>query len=214
MNTSMYELEVIQSDGRKYFFSLPEGSIIVGRIPECDIVFNDTSVSRRHVEITNTNSLIKIRDLGSRNGFVLNERKTKVSVLQLEDIVRLGDNQIILRKKEEEILPEDNQIDYQDIPTSEIVKDVTDNYIIKSGEKTLFHPLHQKPAQTFAENKGQLSEFESLALLFRVSERINRIVDQEKLLEEIMYMVLETITADTGVLFVKDEEDDLMIPMV
>ncbi len=210
----MYELEVIQSDGRKYFFSLPEGSIIVGRIPECDIVFNDTSVSRRHVEITNTNSLIKIRDLGSRNGFVLNERKTKVSVLQLEDIVRLGDNQIILRKKEEEILPEDNQIDYQDIPTSEIVKDVTDNYIIKSGEKTLFHPLHQKPAQTFAENKGQLSEFESLALLFRVSERINRIVDQEKLLEEIMYMVLETITADTGVLFVKDEEDDSMIPMV
>ncbi len=54
-------------------FDLPQaGVLIIGRNGENDIVLRDLSVSRRHLEVQVEGTLLKVRDLGSRNGTKLN----------------------------------------------------------------------------------------------------------------------------------------------
>ena len=48
-------------------FPLPEGSFVVGRSPECDVVLADPLVSKRHVRI-DVGDTVDVVDLGSANG--------------------------------------------------------------------------------------------------------------------------------------------------
>jgi len=63
---------------------LSEGTSVVGRARECDVVINDESVSRHHAEFMVTGGHVEIRDLGSRNG-------TMVNAAPVEDAVPVFD---------------------------------------------------------------------------------------------------------------------------
>jgi DNA-binding winged helix-turn-helix (wHTH) protein len=47
---------------------LPDGEHIAGRDPECSLVIDATTVSRRHARITVVSGTVTIEDLGSTNG--------------------------------------------------------------------------------------------------------------------------------------------------
>ena len=49
-----------------------DGDIVIGRHPDCDIIIDDASVSRRHAKIKVNNGVCYIEDLSSRNGTFLN----------------------------------------------------------------------------------------------------------------------------------------------
>jgi serine/threonine protein kinase len=53
-------------------FSDQKGSLILGRREDCNIVFPDDTVSRRHCLLDIDLSAVTVRDLGSRNGTYLN----------------------------------------------------------------------------------------------------------------------------------------------
>lgn len=66
--------------GRKAF-RLEEGSCIVGSAPTSDVVIDDRSVSRSHVELTIVDGGILVRDLGSRNGtFYMGQRVDQITL--------------------------------------------------------------------------------------------------------------------------------------
>lgn len=44
------------------------GAVTLGRAPECDVVLEHASVSRRHVELAHAGDHWRVRDLGSKNG--------------------------------------------------------------------------------------------------------------------------------------------------
>jgi HD-GYP domain-containing protein (c-di-GMP phosphodiesterase class II)/pSer/pThr/pTyr-binding forkhead associated (FHA) protein len=44
----------------------------IGRLPSCDVVLDDASISRRHAEVLHTDAGWIVRDLGSTNGTLLN----------------------------------------------------------------------------------------------------------------------------------------------
>lgn len=71
------------------------GTMIVGRDPACDISeTNDPLMSRRHAAFSAGPREVIVRDLGSRNGILVNGVKTPESVLQSGDVVQIGHLQV------------------------------------------------------------------------------------------------------------------------
>lgn len=65
--------------------------ILVGRAPECDVVFADISISRRHANIWIHDTEPRIQDLSSSNGtFVDGERVVGAMAVQPGQIITLG----------------------------------------------------------------------------------------------------------------------------
>jgi hypothetical protein len=54
---------------------VPPGGAVIGRSRECDIVLDDTNVSRRHAEVSPSGQAWLIKDLGSTNGVRVNGRR-------------------------------------------------------------------------------------------------------------------------------------------
>ncbi|MEV4899747.1 DUF3662 and FHA domain-containing protein [Citricoccus sp. NPDC055426] len=87
---------VLEIDGRKY--GLNADSIVLGRAADADILVEDTGVSRRHLEIITRGSTVMAVDLGSTNGFHVNDRKVDGStVLRDGDRIRMGRVSMVFR---------------------------------------------------------------------------------------------------------------------
>src|SRR5262249_38212298 len=73
-------------------FSLPErGELKLGRAPELDIALDHRSVSREHAKIACDGAHIRILDVGSINGVVVNHEKVSEARLAAGDMIELGD---------------------------------------------------------------------------------------------------------------------------
>lgn len=87
---------VLEIDGRKY--GLNADSIVLGRAADADILVEDTGVSRRHLEIITRGATVMAVDLGSTNGFHVNDRKVDGStVLRDGDRIRMGRVTMVFR---------------------------------------------------------------------------------------------------------------------
>jgi hypothetical protein len=63
---------------------------IVGRGDEADIRLRHPLVSRKHCEISESNGVLKVRDLGSLNGTFIASAKIKEAVLKPDDLITIG----------------------------------------------------------------------------------------------------------------------------
>jgi hypothetical protein len=64
---------------------------VIGRSPECHLCAGSTSISRRHCAIARSGNKVTIRDLGSRNGTLVNGIKIEGEVeLQSGDEITIG----------------------------------------------------------------------------------------------------------------------------
>jgi pSer/pThr/pTyr-binding forkhead associated (FHA) protein len=84
--------------GGSHLMELPlKGTVIVGRDPACDVSeATDPLLSRRHAEFVAVGRDVVVRDLGSRNGILVNGSKTPQSVLHAGDVVQIGHLQVQL----------------------------------------------------------------------------------------------------------------------
>ncbi len=80
---------IVSLHDRRYVLDGP--TAVLGRSRECDCVFDDQNVSRRHAELRRNNSGDwQIVDLGSTNGVKVNGRRVDTSRLAPGDDVNLG----------------------------------------------------------------------------------------------------------------------------
>jgi len=70
---------------------------VVGRAPTCDVVVNDSSVSRRHAQLSVDAGVCTVEDLGSRNGTYVNGQQIDRAQLNDGDRVVLGQFPLKLR---------------------------------------------------------------------------------------------------------------------
>jgi predicted component of type VI protein secretion system len=88
---------VLEIDGRKY--AINADSIVLGRSADADILVDDTGVSRRHLEVITRGETVMAVDLGSTNGFYVNDRKVDGStVLRDGDRITMGRVTMVFRK--------------------------------------------------------------------------------------------------------------------
>jgi pSer/pThr/pTyr-binding forkhead associated (FHA) protein len=86
---------LIVSGGSRPLELVLVGTLMVGRDPACDISeSNDPLMSRRHAAFSAGPREVLVRDLGSRNGILVNGVKTPESILKNGDVVQIGHLQV------------------------------------------------------------------------------------------------------------------------
>lgn len=78
--------------------------VSIGRGPGADLVFADEHLSREHCALEVTADGLRVRDLGSLNGIVVNGSETRVAELKHGDRFRAGEHefQLVLEEREAE----------------------------------------------------------------------------------------------------------------
>ena len=80
-------------DGDRRLDPLAEHTII-GRDPWCDLVMADPRTSRQHCEVIVDRETVRVRDLGSSNGTVVEGVRVVEAYLKPNDVIRIGDSAI------------------------------------------------------------------------------------------------------------------------
>jgi hypothetical protein len=76
---------------------LHEGSMLVGRLPECDVMIDDALVSRMHARVSVRDQSVVVEDLHSTNGIYVNGvRITHSALLREGDRLLIGTTEISL----------------------------------------------------------------------------------------------------------------------
>lgn len=84
-------LETMEGENQGDIYSLGREKITLGRQEDNDIVLKSDSVSRHHAEIERQeNGQYVVRDLGSKNGIVVNGHVAESHILALGDILQVG----------------------------------------------------------------------------------------------------------------------------
>ena len=90
----MLSAYIVTGEGAKRR-KVPVGaSLIVGRAADSGLVLKDTAASRRHAEIRATGDGYVCRDLGSRNGTIVNGSPTNICELNNGDRVLIGETML------------------------------------------------------------------------------------------------------------------------
>jgi pSer/pThr/pTyr-binding forkhead associated (FHA) protein len=72
-------------------FVPPDGSLVVGRDSNCDIVLDDPNISRRHARFAMADNSVSVSDLHSREGTKVNGKRIDGVVILVDgDIVAMG----------------------------------------------------------------------------------------------------------------------------
>lgn len=89
--------------GREFVFD--QGSVVIGRTSECDVVLYDPGVSRKHARIFSEGEAYFVEDMGSSNGTKLNGEIVKKAPLSDGDAVTLGP--VVFNFSSTELSPEE-----------------------------------------------------------------------------------------------------------
>lgn len=88
-------MAVLEINGSRYPIS--QQRTVIGRGSDADITVDDSSISRKHVEIVWDGVRAQANDLGSTNGTTINGQRLVSSVLEADSVLQLGQTTIILR---------------------------------------------------------------------------------------------------------------------
>lgn len=94
----------LEHDGQN--IELRRGNLLVGRSSGCQLVLEDSMVSRRHAELLVTDDAVTVKDLGSVNGLYVNSRRVEGSQRMKEgDTLQIGQREFVLRSFLRESVP-------------------------------------------------------------------------------------------------------------
>lgn len=80
--------------GRTLEIPPPPARLVIGRAETCDLALTDADASREHAEVIRDLDGILVRDLGSKNGILVNDRATRERRLRDRDELVVGNTPI------------------------------------------------------------------------------------------------------------------------
>lgn len=90
-------LVLLKKNNSQKAFSLSSGITVIGRRHDCDLRIPLMSVSRRHCQFNRDEGVLKIRDLGSRNGTYVNGKRIDEAVIRAGDYIEVGPLKFLLQ---------------------------------------------------------------------------------------------------------------------
>jgi hypothetical protein len=85
------KMKVVQGKPNGSYIDFPDGEFLIGRGPECHIRPKSRSISRQHCLVTVNGPNVRVRDLGSTSGTVVNGRRiVEECALKVGDFLQVG----------------------------------------------------------------------------------------------------------------------------
>ncbi|HEY7515672.1 MAG TPA: FHA domain-containing protein, partial [Vicinamibacteria bacterium] len=207
----MYRL-LYQDGDTPQTYSFTSGEVLIGRSPDCQIVLKDFGISRQHARVFVDEDGVRITDLKSKNGTQVNGVQVMEAPLKDGDKILLGKFQLVLSKAIESKVVLDEAK-----PLSEEA-----GTIIRSvGELSKLLEATSPPVAAAAadvKKAPDVQEIEKsnriLKVLTKFSETLIAVRPVEEVLQQIMDIVFEHVSADRGFLMLREEPDNKLVPMV
>jgi transcriptional regulator with GAF, ATPase, and Fis domain len=178
-------------------FAIEDEELFIGRDRSCGLVIADASVSRRHCVLHKAApNQIEIRDLGSRNGTVVNGLPISVHILNDRDEIRLGECHFLF-------LLYDSTEEAGSVPL---------HYAHGEMDSSTFHQLRPEDSRLNLERlhggreHGRLSE--SLRVLMRIGAVIQEATEAMEFAGLVLDCVFEAIPAHHGALLLFEGASD------
>jgi hypothetical protein len=88
-------IPVLDINGTRH--AITRARTVIGRGSDADITVDDSSISRKHVEILWDGKRAQVNDLGSTNGSELNGQKVAKAPLPTDSVISIGRTRIVFR---------------------------------------------------------------------------------------------------------------------
>ena len=172
---------------------LPNGTFVVGRGTSCDLVLNDSSVSRKHAQFAVSATGCMVTDLGSSNGTYLNGQQIEKAQLGDGDRLVLGHVQLKVRceASEKVVLTDDAAVDMGQV----IRRPVDEDSVAGLAGATVDAPRLLKLLSDIGR---------TLVGTQPIDEVLGRVVD----------LAFETTQANRALLLLYDEEAGVLVPRI
>jgi len=153
----------------------------LGRDPSCQIQLNDSGISREHAEIYRVGEMYFIRDLGSRNGIMVNEMNIEDELLRDGDTLRIASYVLVFEGTASAAEGHDDHFYNGDHDPAETMVMSAKDFAPNKSESIEIHKANQKMAALMRETeKGSV-------LLEKTLDLIQEFID----VEEVFIFLLE-----------------------
>jgi hypothetical protein len=190
--------------GEVRIFAIPAAGARFGRSPECDLVLPSSMVSRLHAKVELRGGRVEFRDLGSRNGTLLNGRRVTQAALSHGDRIELGDVELT----------------FHDAERSDVFLD--DSLRFTPGDATLIRPVESLTDENDLRTGGGRSvvadvpeQLGFLPVLNDFARQLLGVNELDDLLHQVMGLIFEYLPVERGGVLLLDERDgETLLPMV
>ncbi len=124
MSESQYVLIHELPEGNRSF-ALSSSVMRIGRSDECEICLDDRAISRFHAEVSLEQGSVKVKNLGSRNGIIVDGQQVEEAELLPGSLLSIGKSKIRLSLTEDVVLSEAG-LPAEGLPEAEILGEIID----------------------------------------------------------------------------------------
>ena len=190
---------VTTPDGKTLRRDLDIPRISIGRSSRNDLVLADLSLSRVHAEIFREGEQFLVKDAGSKNGTLLNDRQVLTpTLLRKGDRITLGGANLWFNTEPQQ------RVEITDRPTP--VAGTT----VVPVEQLITNPTAMGSTTILPEHRGSLP----LEILQKAGEQLVVTAPLDELLHSIMDLIFEALKPERGFLMLIDPKSNLLEPKV
>jgi len=210
-----------ERDGEERSLIVGDGSILLGRSPECDLVLYDESISRNHARIGREADSWIIADLGSKNGLKVNTFQTARQQLRNGDRIDIGTVRIhieigpapaiaparVVFEAEEGLQQRTEILDMDELDLLLSSSSADASFLSEQLDQSIQPLPHSEPSSPI-EAGGLIRLFGKAADALLTCDTL------DETLERILTLVFNNLTVERGVICLYDEETDTTEPKV
>ena len=158
-------------------FTAGDGEFTIGRHTDSDIVLHEDYISRAHASITSDNDELHIKDLGSRNGIVVNGQLVSVSSLTEGDVISIGPYAIVVSMSDQD--------GYSNVEEAQI---------------------SYNAARQIQVDIAETPDHELLPVLYKATMLLRDRFDLNRLLSQFLPLVVRALPTRRGFISLRDED--------
>jgi transcriptional regulator with GAF, ATPase, and Fis domain len=179
-------------------FSLPPGEVSIGRDSSNQLWAPDPALSRRHCLLVASGEEVSIRDLGSRNGTLVNGVPVEQQQMRHGDQIYVGDSVLLFLLNEGVENTARNPVEFQDTAAFD-----GSPLLLRAEDSSYLQP--EKMSANLPASARRARDLNSL---LKVATGIGGIRDQDSLQWQLLGFIFEVVPAERGAVLLCDHPDE------